>query len=159
MQFEILTISSLRRELPPTRTLKWPGRNFVQISCNTLNAFHVQPGVCHLVRRDSSAIKTDRVKIAFIVALFRWLKLLTDEGNEIILAQKSGPRWSSGQASASRAGNAGIKRYLPWSSHTTDCRLVLFRPQTGTVQTTDWYCTDHRLILYRPQTGTVQTTD
>ena len=29
-----LTISSLRREPSPTRTLKWPGRNRVQITCN-----------------------------------------------------------------------------------------------------------------------------
>ena len=63
------TISSLRRELTPTRTLKWPGRDRVQITCNTSSAYHVQPAVCHLVRRDSSAIKSDRVEIAFILAL------------------------------------------------------------------------------------------
>ena len=28
---------------------------------------------CHVVRRDSSAIKFDRVEIAFILALFYWL--------------------------------------------------------------------------------------
>ena len=37
-----LTISSLRRKLSPTRTLKWPGRNRVQITCNTSSAYHVQ---------------------------------------------------------------------------------------------------------------------
>ena len=36
------TISSQRRELSPTRTLKWPRRNRVQITCNTLSAYHVQ---------------------------------------------------------------------------------------------------------------------
>ena len=36
------TISSQRHELSPTRTLKWPGRNRVQIKCNTSSAFHVQ---------------------------------------------------------------------------------------------------------------------
>ena len=36
------TISSQRRELSPTRTLKWPGRNRVQITCNTSSAYHVQ---------------------------------------------------------------------------------------------------------------------
>ena len=36
------TISSQRRELFPTRTLKWPGRNRVQITCNTSSAYHVQ---------------------------------------------------------------------------------------------------------------------
>ena len=35
------TISSLRRELSPTRTLKCPGRNHVQITCSTSSAYHV----------------------------------------------------------------------------------------------------------------------
>ena len=43
---------------------------------------HVQPAVCHLVRRDSSAVKFDRVEIAFILALLYWLKPLTVEGGE-----------------------------------------------------------------------------
>ena len=36
------TISSQRRELSPTRRLKWPRRNRVQIMCNTSNAYHEQ---------------------------------------------------------------------------------------------------------------------
>ena len=36
------TISSQRRELSPTCTHKWPGRNRVQITCNTSIAYHVQ---------------------------------------------------------------------------------------------------------------------
>ena len=36
------TISSQRRELSPTRTLKWPGCNRVQITCNTSSAHHMQ---------------------------------------------------------------------------------------------------------------------
>ena len=39
---DFFTISSQRRELSPTRTLKWPGRNHVQITCNTSSAYHVQ---------------------------------------------------------------------------------------------------------------------
>ena len=78
-QFEIVTISSLRRELSPARTLKWPGRSRVQITCSTPSAYHVEHAVCHLVRRHSSAIKFDKVEIAFILALFYWLKPLTDE--------------------------------------------------------------------------------
>ena len=35
------------RELSPTRTLKWPRRNHVQITCNTLSVYHVQ----HVVLR------------------------------------------------------------------------------------------------------------
>ena len=80
--FLFLTIASLHRELSPTRTLKWPGRNRVQITCDTQSAHHVQHVVCRLVRRDSSAIKIGRVSVAFILALFNWLKRLTDEGGE-----------------------------------------------------------------------------
>ena len=40
--FFFFTISSLRREPSPTRTLKWPGRDLVQITCNTSSAYHVQ---------------------------------------------------------------------------------------------------------------------
>ena len=61
------TISSLRREPSPTRMLKWPGHNRVQIMCNTFSAYayHVQHVVIsratcrdtsHVVWRDSSAI-------------------------------------------------------------------------------------------------------
>ena len=42
-----LTISSLRRELSHTRTLKWPGRICVQITRNTSSAYPVQ----HVVLR------------------------------------------------------------------------------------------------------------
>ena len=35
------TVSSLRSELSPIHTLKWPGRNRVQIVCNTLSAHHM----------------------------------------------------------------------------------------------------------------------
>ena len=53
--------SSLRREPSSTRTLKWPGRSRVQISCNTSGAHHVQRAVCHVTRRDSSATKFNSV--------------------------------------------------------------------------------------------------
>ena len=35
------------RLVSPTRTLKWPRRNRVQITCNTSNAYHVQVS-CYL---------------------------------------------------------------------------------------------------------------
>ena len=54
----------------------------MKITCNTSSAYHVQHAVCHLVRRDSSAIMFDRVEIAFILALLYWLKPLTEEGGE-----------------------------------------------------------------------------
>ena len=54
-----------------TRTLKWHGRNRMQIIERLSRA------TCrvtyHVVRRDSSAIKFDRVEIAFILALCYWL--------------------------------------------------------------------------------------
>ena len=50
-----------------------PGHNHVQITCSTQSAYHVQHVVCHMVPRDSSGIKSDRVDIAFILALFYWL--------------------------------------------------------------------------------------
>ena len=46
---DFFTISSLRRELSPISTLKLLGRNRVQITCNTLSAYHVQ----HVVLRAS----------------------------------------------------------------------------------------------------------
>ena len=36
--------------------------------------------MCHVVRRDSSAVKFDRVEISLILTLFYWLKPLSDEG-------------------------------------------------------------------------------
>ena len=40
--------------------------------------------MCHVVRKDSSAIKFDRVEIAFILALFYWLESLTDKGTVVV---------------------------------------------------------------------------
>ena len=75
------TISSLRCELSPTRTLKWARYNRVKITCNTSSIYHVHRVVCHLVQGDSSAAKFDRVEIAFILALLYWLKPLADESD------------------------------------------------------------------------------
>ena len=64
---KFFTITSQRRELSPTRTLKWPGLNCVQTRAThralMTSKCHV---TCHLVQRDSSATKSDRVEIAFI---------------------------------------------------------------------------------------------
>ena len=68
------TISSQRRELSPTRTLKWPRRNRVQITCNTSSAYHVQHVVLRATWYEGTA-QFDRVEIAFIWALFCWLNL------------------------------------------------------------------------------------
>ena len=52
---DFLKISSLRRELSPTRTLKWPGRNCVQITRNTSGAYHVQRVVLHATWYEGTA--------------------------------------------------------------------------------------------------------
>ena len=55
-QFKIyFTISSLRLEPSPTRTLKRPGRNRVQITCNTSSAHHVQHVVIRATRYKGTA--------------------------------------------------------------------------------------------------------
>ena len=58
-----LAISLLRREQSLACIFRWPGCGRVYMSCNTSGAYHVQYAVCHVIRRDSSAIKFDRVEI------------------------------------------------------------------------------------------------
>ena len=73
MQFEIF-YNLLT--LPPTVSNMYTyvaRRNHVQITCNTSGSHHMQHVVCHMVRRDSPAIKFEIVEITFILALFYWL--------------------------------------------------------------------------------------
>ena len=65
----LFAVSSLLRELSPKCTLKWPESNRVQITCNISSDYHVQQVVCYLVRRNSSAVKFDRVEFAFYFSL------------------------------------------------------------------------------------------
>ena len=69
-------ISSLLRELSPTRTLKWQRHSRVQTTCNTSSAY--QQAVCHPVRRDSSAVQFYGVSIVLILLAGP----LTHEGGE-----------------------------------------------------------------------------
>ena len=57
----IFIVSSLHHELSQTCTLKWPEPSRLQISSNTSRTYRVQYIVCHVVRRDSSGIRFDRV--------------------------------------------------------------------------------------------------
>ena len=66
---------SLRFQLSPTLVLKWSGHSCVRFICSTSNTYHVQHVVYHAVQRDSPANKFERVELAFILALFRWLNL------------------------------------------------------------------------------------
>ena len=55
------TISSLHCKPSPTRTLKWPGRNHVQITFNTSSAYHMQHVVLHATWYEGTAqLKSDR---------------------------------------------------------------------------------------------------
>ena len=70
----------MRHKLSPLPTPTWPGRNFVQVTCNTPGAYHVLHIVRRVARRESSPIiKFDRVEIAFSLSLFHWPKPSTDE--------------------------------------------------------------------------------
>ena len=52
---DFFTISSLWCKPSPTRTLKWPGRNRVQITCNTSSDHHVQHVVLHAMWYEGTA--------------------------------------------------------------------------------------------------------
>ena len=55
----------------------------MQIMCNASSAYHMQHVVCHMVQRDSSATKFDKVDVTLILALFFiGGNHLTDEGEE-----------------------------------------------------------------------------
>ena len=65
---DFFAISSQRREPSPTRTLEWPRRNRVQITCNTSSACHVQHVVLRVTWYEGTAqlLSLTRVEIAFI---------------------------------------------------------------------------------------------
>ena len=56
LKFAVRDLIALHRELSPTRTPKWPGRDRVQIAYKASDVDHVQHAVCHMVERDSSAL-------------------------------------------------------------------------------------------------------
>ena len=64
------------------RILKWPGCTHVQITCSTSGSYHVQHAMSYVVRIDSTAVYFYRIEMTVILALFRWLKHLTDDGGE-----------------------------------------------------------------------------
>ena len=92
--FFFFTISSPRRKLSPTSTLKWPRQNYVQITCNTLDACHMQH-VCLVVQRDSDSFWQSQ--IVFILALLYWLKQLIDEGGDETGVHRENPWWQASE--------------------------------------------------------------
>ena len=79
---EMLTISSLRRELSPTRTLKWPWHNCVQLPCNTSGAYRVHNMSCKTWYEGTAQLLslTELKWHLCELALCYWPKPLTDEG-------------------------------------------------------------------------------
>ena len=75
-------------KLCPARMVEWPGHNHVQITHSTHGAYYVQHVMCH----DKSAFKFDRVEITIILAIFNWLKPLTDAGGKETGVPKENPR-------------------------------------------------------------------
>ena len=69
-----VTIRSLRHKLSQTRRFKWPGHGCVQTTYDTTGTYHVQHAVCHMVGRNSSAVKFDRAEITCILRIFYGLK-------------------------------------------------------------------------------------
>ena len=65
----------------------------MEVVCNTSDVYHMQHVMCHVVRKDSPAIKFDIVEITFILALFYWLKpLSSNEGGEETGVPRENPR-------------------------------------------------------------------
>ena len=46
------------------------------VTCNTSDSRHVQHVPCHAVRRNRSAVKSDRVEMTFMSALFPWAQTI-----------------------------------------------------------------------------------
>ena len=97
MQVEIFAIFSLHRGLSPTHTLQWPGRNGVQITCNT-TSMCLSRATCGVPRGTKGQLSyyagqsLNRIYFSF---LFYWLKPLTDEGGEETGVPKENPWWQS----------------------------------------------------------------
>ena len=71
------TLSSLRSEPSPTRTLKWsPGQHIERLSRATCRV------TCHVVRKDSSAIKFDRAENHIYFSFILSTEPSTSEGGE-----------------------------------------------------------------------------
>ena len=73
-------MSSLCREPSPTRTLKWPGRNRVQI---TSSAYHVEHVVLRATwyERTAQLLSLTELK-SHLLELYFLAEALTDEGGE-----------------------------------------------------------------------------
>ena len=72
--------SSLRHEPSPTRKLKWSERNRVQITCNTSSAYHVQLVVLSAAWYEGTAQLLSLAEFKFEFYLIGWI--INHEGGE-----------------------------------------------------------------------------
>ena len=123
--------------------LKWPGCNCVQITCNTSSAHHVQHAVCHVVRRDSSAIKFYRVEITFI---FRFIFLV-----ETINRWRMGWNWSTRRKPLTSFRKCQILKY---KNSSTVCMCVCVWMSAPLLDS--HFYTLHNFLLWPQQGNRVQ---
>ena len=127
MQIEIFffTISSLRRELSPTRTLQWPERNRVQITCNASSAYHAQhvlratwyEGTAQLWRQSLNRIYFSFIKLA--EPLNRW-KIIMMEYTGAGPESRWSPRWWRSRATQCTSPHQGWVRRWQRGRRTAD---------------------------------------
>ena len=95
------TISSLRRELSPTRTLKWPWHNQVQITCNTSSTYHMQHVVLHATWYKGTAQLLNLTELkSYLSELYfiGWtIKPMKDEEGEETGAPGENPWWRASE--------------------------------------------------------------
>ena len=86
------TISSLRREPSPTRTLKWPGPNCVQITYDKLSADHVQHVVLRAMWYEGTAqlLSLTELKLHLFEIYFGWT-IKPMKGSKAMLTMMENP--------------------------------------------------------------------
>ena len=67
-----------------SKELRWPGHNRVQITCNTLSAYHVQHVVLHAMWYKGTALLRSLTELkSHLFELILLAESLTDEGAEL----------------------------------------------------------------------------
>ena len=130
------------------------GRNRVQITCNTSSGHRVQHAVCHVARRDSSAIEFDTVEIAFILALFYWLHHQPKKGACV----GGGGGWGGGVGGG---GGAECPEKTPDDgfqkmSHTTARNATYYSPKCHILQPEMPHTTARNATYYSPKCHILQ---
>ena len=107
------TISSLCLETSPTLTLKWPGRNRVQIMCNILSAYHMQHVMLHVVWYKGTAqllnLSLNPIYLSFILLAE---PLTNERGEETGVPRKKKP-WQRVQSHLAKSLKPLIYQCFP----------------------------------------------